>query len=182
MLLYDEEAHAYSDGWERIPSVTQVLSSFFRIDPRFYSPDAAARGTLAHELCAAYAAGDRSPLTNGYAKAFAQWAFDTGASVLKIEEMVEGSLGGRRYAGRYDLLAQVNGVPVLVDIKTGAKVPWHHAQVAAYSLVAKPARAMVLYVAEDGTYTPDWLTAGHMLKGASVFRRALMEWKNERTP
>jgi hypothetical protein len=180
MLLYDDKAHAYSDGWATVPSVTQVLSSYFGTDPRWYAPGSAERGTLAHELCAAYYGGDYSATRNGYAKAFAQWGFDSGARVLEMESMIEGCINGRRYAGRFDLIAEVDGRRVLVDLKTGAKAKWHHAQIAAYSLVAKPARGMVLYLSEDGTYKPDWLTAAQLLEGSKLFARALEAWKGKK--
>ena len=107
MLTYDDSRHEYSDSGEIIPSVTQLLSSYFDIDASHYAPGAAERGTRAHELCAAYAAGKTANLDNGYALAFADWCLSTGAEPLEIEQMIEGEIDGRRFAGRFDLTAKL---------------------------------------------------------------------------
>lgn len=179
MLTYDDSRHEYSDSGEIIPSVTQLLSSYFEIDSSHYAPGAAERGTRAHELCAAYAAGKTAKLDNGYALAFADWCLSTGAEPLEIEQMVEGEIGGRRFAGRFDLTVRLCGARVLVDLKTGARAKWHHAQVAAYSYVARPARAMVLYLHEDGTWRPEMLTSRELLAGLETFKAALAAWEKK---
>ena len=176
MLLYDDEKHEYSDGWNVLPSVTQLLVAYFGIDTSHYAPGAAERGTRAHELCAAYAAGERSRTANPYARAFAQWLFDTGAEVLEVEKMIEGQVNGRRYAGRFDLLVNLRG-RCLVDLKTGAKAPYFHAQLGGYALVEKPARAMILYLRPDGTYKEDNLTPAELAEGIRQFKAALAAWR-----
>jgi len=178
MIYYDDEGHVYSDGWNQIPGVTTVLSSYFDIDPAFYAPGAADRGTRAHELCAAYASGERGELRDPYARAFAQWLFDSGARVLEVESIIEGDLGGMRYAGRYDLIVELAGLRVLIDLKTGAKARWHAAQVAAYSVAVKPppARAAVLYLRRDESYRLDILAPGDLAHGLVTFKAALAAW------
>jgi hypothetical protein len=178
MLLYDDSRHEYSDGWNIIPSVTQLLSSYFKIDPSYYAPGAAQRGTKAHELCAAHASGEVVVTANPYAWAFRQWMLDTRAEVIEVEKMIEGNVDGRRYAGRYDLLVKHRG-RCLVDLKTGAKAPYFHAQLGGYALVERPARAMILYLRADGSYKEDNLTPGELSKGIQVFKAALAAWEGK---
>jgi hypothetical protein len=170
---YDAENHIYSDGGQVIPSVTQLLGAYFHLDSRFYAPGAAERWTRVHELCASYASGARGLALDGYATAFADWAYASGAEFVAVEKLIEGQIGGRRYAGRLDLVALIRGRRVLVDLKTGAKAKWHHAQLAAYARAEQPHAAMVLYLSEDGTYRPEHLTAAQLLEGLRVFRLAL---------
>ena len=116
----------------------------------------------------------------GYVAAFAQWLFDTGARVLSVEQMAEGMLFGRRYAGRYDLIVELGGKTVLVDLKTGSKARHFEAQVAAYSLAMdppRPARAMILYLKKDGDYKPDYLAPAQLLAGCRTFAAALAAWE-----
>ena len=178
MIDYDDRTHTYRDGAEILPSVTSVLSSYFGIDERFYKAGAADRGRDVHSLCADYAAGlavKPDPELRGYVDAFKQWIFDTGARFLEIEQIIEGEIDGRRYAGRYDLLVNLGGKATLVDIKTGARCIWHVAQVAAYALRAKPApaRTMILYLKKDGTYKPDYQTSAQLAEGCRTFAAAL---------
>jgi hypothetical protein len=178
MIYFDDDGHVYSDGWNEIPGVTSVLASYFEIDTAFYTPGAAERGTRAHDLCAAYVAGERGELRDPYARAFAQWLFDSGAEPLESEQIIEGELGGMRYAGRYDLIVKLGGRRVLVDLKTGIKAKWHAAQVAAYSVAVKPppARAAVLYLHRDETYRLEILSPGELAHGLVTFKAALAAW------
>jgi hypothetical protein len=91
------------------------------------------------------------------------------------------------YAGRYDLLADINGQRVLVDLKTskrGRGYPEAHVQLAAYdlaeqSLGSDPAdRHIVLAVGPDGSYcadegvatTGDWLSVLECFRSISRVR------------
>ena len=78
-------------------------------------------------------------------------------------EMVEVIVGSPslKLAGRFDLIASIEGVRTLVDLKTGTnahKYPESHLQLQGYALcfpecqIDPPQRSMVLAVAEDGTY------------------------------
>jgi RecB family exonuclease len=184
MIDYDDRTHTYRDGAEILPSVTTVLSSYFGIDERFYKPGAAERGRDVHSLCADYAAGlpvKPPPELQGYVDAFKQWIFDTLARVLEIEQIIEGEIDGRRYAGRYDLLVNLGGKVTLVDIKTGARCIWHVAQVAAYALRARPrpAQGMVLYLTARGEYRENFHPPRELLQGIETFKAALAAWRQK---
>ena len=186
MLTYDDSTHVYADGETRIPSVTQVLSSYFQVDASRFAYGSAERGRAVHAFCAAYAQGERriwpvSPNLKPYCDAFKQWLFDSGARVLEVEQIIDSILFGRRYAGRFDLLVLLDGRRVLVDLKTGATADYYPAQVAAYSLAIEPApaRTMILYLKQDGTYKPDYQTSAQLAGGCRTFAAALAAWREE---
>jgi hypothetical protein len=77
-----------------------------------------------------------------------------------------------RYAGRLDGLAMIESKLTVIDWKTGVKAKWHRAQVGAYSIVKKPASALVLYLHDDTTYTEDWV---NMAEGIKAFRDKIEE-------
>ena len=87
--------------------------------------------------------------------------------------MIEGEIDGHRYAGKYDLMVEIQGKRVLIDIKTGAKAKWHPVQLAAYAMQSKPHSAMDLYLKANGKYAASWLTPGQLVEGARTFRRAI---------
>ena len=169
---YCEERHEYSEGGVVIPSVTQIL---YGSSPKpWFSKASSDRGHLAHELCAAYA---RDPsdayLEEPYVDAFVLWCSLRNPNWKAIEEMIEGKVDGYRYAGRFDGLAIIDGLLTLIDWKTGVKSKTFRAQLGAYSLVAKPARAMVLYLHNDGTYDEQLLDPGELVAGIQEFRTAI---------
>lgn len=181
-MTYDAERHEYRDEWGvLVPSVTQVLGAYCRVDPRYYSPGAAERGTKVHDLCAAYCRGEyqyrlSETEEEHYASGFADWNFNSGAKPLEIEQMVDHRLFGHRYAGRFDLIAEIYGRRVMVDIKTGATQPWHVAQLVAYMIACPDVRgALNLYLSPTG-YHERWYTGTEMAAGCSTFAAALAAW------
>lgn len=175
-MEYREDWHLYTDGLEIIPSVTQILA-----DPNahHYTPGSAERGTEAHEACAAFARNPEGIPENSYAYAFAMWCWKRSPKWLEIEEILEGAMDGKRFAGRLDGLADIDGKVTLIDWKTGVKTVTHYAQVAAYMSVKKPARGLVLYLHKDGTYTEDWLTSTVLLNGMREFLYALRNYNGK---
>jgi len=183
MIEYDDSTHTYSDNGRRIPSVTQVLSSYYKIGPSHYAYGSAERGRQVHAVCAGYANGCRFTVSaeiGGYVNAFRQWLFDRGAKVVSVEQMVSGTMAGLRFAGRYDLTVVIDGKLTLVDLKTGAPVEYFRPQLAAYAYAMappRPARAMILYLKKDGTYKPDYLTPAQLFEGCRTFAAALAAWE-----
>ena len=185
-MIFNPARHEYSDNGIIIPSVTQILKAAGLIDDTWYSREATERGSAVHELCERYAHGTRAdglgrPLASlEYVNAFARWMDDTGAYAYMTECMVDGLANGKRYAGRFDILALINGKRVLVDIKTGGMAKWHPVQLAAYSLArldtgerVNPDRCAVLYLNADGSYKEDRITPAQMLKGIERFKECL---------
>ena len=179
-MTFDPALHEYSDGDVIILSVTQILKRAGYIDDRWFSEEARDRGSAVHTLCERYAHGIRldnagRALTSlQYVNAFARFIEDFGAYAIDTETMIDGDIEGHRYAGKYDLLAEIGGKRVLIDLKTGAKAKWHPLQLAAYAMQAKPHSAMDLYLKADGTYSASWLTPAQLVDGIRLFRSALI--------
>ena len=178
-MNFDPALHEYSDGGVIIRSVTQILKAAGMIDDRWFSEEARDRGSAVHTLCERYAHGirfdnaGRALASLEYVNAFARFVEDFGVYAIDTETMIEGEIDGHRYAGKYDLMAEIQGKRVLIDIKTGAKAKWHPVQLAAYAMQSKPHSAMDLYLKANGKYTASWLTPGQLVEGARTFRRAL---------
>jgi RecB family exonuclease len=176
-MEYDDARHIYTLNGVIIPSVTQILAP----SSSYYTPKSAERGTLVHKQVQDYATkimhNESGPFpSEPYLDSFALWCFAYNPTFLKIEEIVEGSIDGYRFAGRLDLIVEVNKTPRLIDVKTGVKAPWHHAQVAAYSITQTAARCEVLYLHNDMTYTEDVLTTSQLVEGIQFFRYKMREY------
>ena len=179
MIQFVADRHEYHDGALSIRSVTQVLSDAGYIDSRWFTEESRDRGSAVHELCQRYAIGERfdgmgrelSSLE--YVNAFALWQWETRAYAIETECIVDNVLNGTRYAGRYDLFAEIDQRNVLLDIKTGSKAKWHIVQMAAYALPVKPHRCSILYLKNDGTYKEERITSQELLWGIDQFKEAL---------
>jgi len=173
-MIYDGERHRYSDGERVIPSVTQILSP----PSRWYAPGSAERGTRIHLDCVNWAKNPDSAIQGNdfHSDAFILWHFRRSPRLLASEEMVDHVAGGKRYAGRFDLLMEIDGDRVLVDIKTGNPAKWHEAQIAAYALAVKPDRCLLLYLRKDMTYVESWLSPHALADGIAAFLQALEDY------
>jgi len=184
-MTFDPVLHEYRDGEIIIESVTQILKRAGLIDDRWFSEEARDRGSAVHTLCERFAHGARFDNAGRhlsslqYVNAFARFVGDFGAYAIDTETIIYGEINGHRYAGKYDLLAEIHGKRVLIDLKTGVKAKWHHIQLAAYAMQAKPHSAMDLYLNPDGTYQASWLTPGQLVDGGRMFKSALMTRRSQ---
>ena len=174
-MTYNEASHTYRDGDTIIPSVTQVLAP----SNKWYTPGSAEKGVAVHEVCAKWAAAPGLFLHDEYVDSFILWHYSHNPRLLLAEQMFEAEINGLRFAGRYDLLFQMNQQKVLVDIKTGRKANWHQAQIAAYSIACKPARAIVLYLHDDMTYTETVVAGGALAAGILIFEDKLRKYYDQ---
>jgi len=168
---YNDERHEYSEGGVIIPSVTQIL---YPSSGPWFTKGSSDRGHRAHELCAEYA---RDPsdkyLEEPYVDAFVLWCSARKPQWRAVEEMIAGKVDSFRFAGRFDGLAIIDGLLTLIDWKTGVKSKKFRAQLGAYALVAKPARAMVLYLRDDQTYEEVMIPPSELVLGIQEFRAAI---------
>jgi len=180
-MIFDQVLHEYSDGEMIIPSVTQILAVAGMIDTRWFTAEARERGHAVHSLCQRYANGERFDAIGRelasleYVNALAAWFSDRHAYAIATEQMIDGMVNGRRYAGTFDLLAEIDGKRVLVDYKTGAGLKWHPAQIAAYALAVNPDRCIMLHLRADGNYKENIIQGNDLLKGLSQFKEALAQ-------
>lgn len=143
---------------------------------------AAQRGTDVHERIFA-ALSDRRTLPDlsdlsdehrGWGQAAIRWWRDREPRPILSEAMTASASHG--FAGRFDLLAEIDGVPTLVDAKTRAKPQDRisdHVQLAGYAAAMDecgqpyPARSLILILLPDGEYhevegtatSDDWFCA-----------------------
>jgi hypothetical protein len=94
--------------------------------------------------------------------------------------MIDHTIDGFRYCGRYDLLAEIQHRRVLVDIKTGSSASWHVIQLAAYSLAANPTIAMVLHLKPTGAFVERYVPPAEMLGAISAWKSALVQAREEK--
>jgi len=187
IIDFDEDLHEYSIHSRIIPSVTQILKNAGYIDDRFFTKESRDRGTAVHELCRRYAEGVRTDALNRplekleYVNAFASWMKRNHVYVIKSETTIYGNINGKEYAGRFDILADINGKKVLVDIKTGGKIKWHNLQLAAYAIASfengervNPERLMDLYVKKDGKFTESYINPIELPSYIEEFKNALL--------
>lgn len=179
-MIFDKEKHEYRDGEIVVRSVTQILSDAGIINSRWFTAEAMERGTAVHELCQRYASGERfdkigRPLESlEYVNALARWFCERRVYAIATEQMIDAMIDGKRYAGTFDLLANIDGKRVLVDYKTGAGMKWHPAQIAAYALAVNPDRCIMLHLKSDGTYREKVVQGGDLVSGLSQFRDAIL--------
>ena len=182
-MTFDPLLHEYRDDETIIPSVTQVLKNAGLIDDRFFTTESRERGSAVHELCQRYANGERrDDLGRGlasleYVNALAAWFRDRRPYAIATEQMIEGNIDGHRYAGTFDLLAEVDGKRWLIDYKTGAGAKWHPAQIAAYALAVNPDKCMMLHLRADGTYLEATVQGRALVDGINQFKGALNDRK-----
>ena len=178
-MTFDPLLHEYRDDETIIPSVTQVLKSAGLIDDRFFTAEAREKGSAVHKLAQRYANGERRDDLGRelaileYVNALAAWFRARKPYAIATEQMIEGDLDGHRYAGTFDLLAEVDGKRWLIDYKTGAGLKWHPAQIAAYALAVNPDRCMMLHLRADGTYKEAFIQGWALLDGLEDFRKSL---------
>ena len=124
------------------------------------------RGTAIHDALRFYCeagavpnVGDFDESVRGYVQALCKWLLKTAPEPVLVENVVGSWTHG--FAGRFDLLATIDGDLVLVDLKTSsgsARVfKEAHLQVAGYELaleeceLQKPARTLIVALGEDGS-------------------------------
>lgn len=156
-LRLDAE-HRYWLGDRELIGVTAALTEAGLIDSRFFTEDAADRGTYIHAACELVDRDDLDfvePEYDGYVAAYGLFLRDARPNWLHLEHVVyDATLG---YAGTADRVGLLNGAWAVLDIKTGPPAPWHGLQLAAYGRLLpgptglRPVR-YDLYLAETGTY------------------------------
>ena len=159
-LTFCPTKHEYRIGDRVLPSVTQVLTEAGLINPSWYSPEAAERGTVVHECCAILNRGlvlDWDTVDDRvwpYVDAYRCFLGEMGdrLHISEVEYRVMNANYG--YAGTTDILGKWDGRPMVCDIKTGDPEPWHALQLAGYSEaypIVRPERYCI-YLNSDGKY------------------------------
>jgi hypothetical protein len=153
------------------PSVTQILKPFINTD--WFTQEHADRGTIVHDYCHQYLAGEwfmpaLPPEYQGYFDSFRRWADQAIDDVILAETRLIDPVYG--FCGQPDFIGRIYGdpAPVLLDWKTSqAYQRWFALQGAAYRLLAKTdkkietTRAGSVRLKADGSGAlVDWETPG----------------------
>jgi hypothetical protein len=157
-LVFDEDKHEYYDGPSRLPSVTQVLESWHRVEvgdrtcyfnhitksvvPAYIFEAARDRGNAVHKILEYMLTGqgvDTSALDSslhGYYRAICMWMDHYKPEPILIEKPLHDHK--LRYAGKLDFYGKCKGIKnnVLADGKSGDEGPIG-AQTAAYENLAR---------------------------------------------
>lgn len=170
---------SYKVDGERFPSVTTLLGIVDKSGPlmawavketlagRDYKETrdtAATRGTSVHDALEALSKDGTVPSLSdfpeedrGYVQALCSWWLDHNPEPVLVEQVVASKR--LRFAGRFDLLASIDGFTHLIDLKTSAHVyETHHLQMMGYRLALvecgwpDPTVCSILRVGEDGAY------------------------------
>lgn len=124
----------------------------------------AREGTNIHErVLEILAAGERIPSLSdvdeterGYAQGVIAWWSEVNPEPVTSEQVVYSA--AHRYAGRLDLICEIDGKRCIVDLKTGFIGESAHVQLDGYRLAAEESgfgpidRCLLLKVADDGTF------------------------------
>ncbi len=153
----EEEGHIYRVNGQRIISTTQALNL---VDDRHKDPWYLLRGRLIHLATQYYDNGELDEDSvdlqiKGYFAGYLKFLSDTGFKPTLIEEKLFHSV--YIYAGKIDRIGPLNGLEVLIDLKSGQKARVDELQGAAYWALCRVNKIPVkkcfdLYLRDDGTY------------------------------
>ena len=184
-LQFDPATHVYTRGGIVLPSVTQVLSGVGIIDTNWFTEAAAWRGSVVHRCCQLDDEGDLDEESipeevKGYLDAWRLCRSELEiASFAYIEDPM--SLGD--YAGTADRIIPPRRV---LDLKTGAILPWVGIQLAAYGELAFGSRATAERIAvrlkPDGKYQICYFPLAERRRDLALFHSALAiyNWRNNK--
>lgn len=163
-LTFDPAAHEYRlDGFV-IPSVTQVMEPLSRakygtVDEEVLRA-AATRGSEVHEaieFLVRYGIKECSNVAEPYVRAYEAWAEKAKPQIIHVEQPTWHT--SLMYAGTVDMLAVIDGMTTLVDVKTTAQLNdmLTTVQLEAYARAlstqgVQVEQKAILHLRKDGTY------------------------------
>ena len=170
-----------------LPSVTEILQDVGIIDATWFTPEACERGSNVHRICQLHdekdlVEGSVDPSLKGYYAAYQKYLAESGIDVWSwIECPAMDPL--LTYRGTSDRLATARP-RILLDLKTGAPLPWHALQLAAYvNMLADPYSydRVGLYLRDNGTYSLKHYPKGNYAADLRVFMASLTLYNWRRT-
>ena len=165
-LSFDESSHTYRLNDVIIPSVTTLMNplsaEMYKNISSVTLSNAADKGTAVHNAIENYIKFDIvdiPPEHSGYFDGFLEWWNQHDIQVVASEVRVYHKI--MRYGGTIDLLAYVDGVLTLIDIKTTSVLSEKSCgvQLEAYSQALKSLgfqieQKIILHLKKDGKCTP----------------------------
>ena len=188
---FTELDHRYTDDAGNVyPSTTTIIDEWWPVDKKWFAknPGAATRGTEIHAMTAMMdrmrlSSEDAAVMNPDYVMYLKAWSAFSQTHVdqyLWIEQRFIAEILG--YAGTVDRIAQMStGELAVIDIKTGAKQPYHELQLGAYGVAAKLAGINVEAAATvHPTVSGNYSIVEYDLPRAMTAWKALMQWVNYR--
>ena len=155
--LFIHDGHQYHDPAGMVlPSVTTILKGELGLF-HYSSQGAANRGQDVHSACQYYDEGDldEKTLTDEVREYLESYKKAISHEGIKVQQNELRRYSPKyMYAGTVDKIATVNGIPTLIDLKTGQAGPWHRWQTAAYAELVRleigELQRFALYIKPDG--------------------------------
>lgn len=188
MLSVDRmQTRHYGDGEKRYYSVTQVCR-VLAPEQITNSEEAMQRGTDVHMLFSLLVgawAGWCSPPNvpqpyEGYCHAIRAFIEATNLTPVLVESASICTERGFPFAGTPDCLAELAGIPTVIELKTGVPAPWHRLQVQAYKRLKgyrTAKKLLLLYLASDGTYVAKPVLPASRDKAAFNAALSVLVWR-----
>lgn len=170
-----------TDGGQEIllPSVSDIIEQL-GLRPSYRYPAKAQRGTAVHEACYYDDHGvldDESthPEVVSIIRSYRDWKSKRRYEAQAFEKPYASLALG--YGGTVDRLCLVDAVPVLMDIKTGQRYPWHDIQIGLYWMLVGEVerRCLLLYLDESG-WSERWIGQPEIEVARSAY--VLWRWMN----
>ena len=157
MIEFDEKTHTYTFDKKIVPSVTQIINAIL-VEKFDYPEGSAARGSKVHAITAKIDLHNPefeiTKEVEGYIKAYTKFLSDFKPTWEHVERKIFNP--EFNYAGTVDRIGRFNGMPVILDIKTGIVTPTTGCQLAAYREAYAPRKVMhrryALHLKSEGTY------------------------------
>lgn len=136
-FLFDKEAHVYTLGTQRLPSVTEILRGAGVVDDQWWTEAGRWRGSAVHAACWYDDQNDLDeaaldPRLLGYVNAYRKFRSETGFTPTSIEQPLFNDL--LSYAGTPDRIGNLgDGRLCLPDLKSGAQSKVTRFQTAGYA-------------------------------------------------
>lgn len=189
ILHFDPVSHTYTLGNRILPSVTGVIRAVGLMGEWGQDPEEVMLffqlGRFVHEAAHLldsgnydHESGENQPW-KPHLEQYQRFKADTGFEVLESElSLYHPQLF---YAGTLDKIGMLNNCRVILDLKTGARMPWHDIQVAAYANVYRAesiAKCFQLYLTPFNYYLRE---VSGLYAAFQVFLAALSiyRWKEE---
>lgn len=124
-VTYNDNTHTYIVDGEQVRSITQYIAqtseNVYRNVPEHILERAAQKGTEFHEMIEFYEKEKKVPA--GATHEFYRYMFERVVidTVVAQEQIVLVDVDGELLAGRFDLLAIIDGKRVLIDFKRNSK-------------------------------------------------------------
>lgn len=161
-LEFDSQTHTYRVDGRVVPSVTQILKNTGFIDDRFFTVEAAQRGTRIHEASVMvenntldwFSINDED---HPYVRAYEKFLKESEFKAIMIEYRLYCKV--YNFTGTPDRVGYLGDKPVIIDLKTGAKQNWWILQLAGYKHLVKmnhpmfaAAECLSLELRDNGNY------------------------------